>query len=94
MKDALTEIEALLSHLETFRIYVLRTRNMTAKDKKTYTKFIRFTISLVKLADQKREMKSMKFQQKVKDLSQRIGSTGDVLNMSWLIAECSKLLED
>ena len=49
---ALKDMEALLSLIETFRIYVIRNRKMTTEQKRSYTNFLRFAKKLVLIRHQ------------------------------------------
>ncbi len=85
---ALGDTEALLSLIETFRIYVIRNRKMTTDQKKGYTNFLRFAKKLVLLKHQSATYTRKTLKEKVDSLAQKIQDTNNVINKYWLLEEC------
>ncbi|TXB63122.1 hypothetical protein [Phaeodactylibacter luteus] len=84
---ALQDTEALLSLIETFRIYVIRNRKMTVEQKRGYTNFLRFAKKLVLLkhnaAYSKRDLGK-----ELESLKDKVEATENVINKYWLLEEC------
>lgn len=85
---ALKDTEALLSLIETFRVYVIRNKKMTTDQKKGYTNFLRFAKKLVLLKHQSATYTRKSLAEKVEDLAQKIEQTSNVINKYWLMEEC------
>jgi len=85
---AMQDTEALLSLLETFRIYVIRNRKMTAEQKRGYTNFIRYAKKLVLLRHQASTYSKKTLQEKLSALAEKIRNTEHVINSYWLLEEC------
>ena len=85
---ALKDTEALLSLIETFRIYVIRNKKMTTDQKKGYTNFLRFAKKLVLLKHQSATYTRKSLREKVENLAQKINQTSNVINKYWLLEEC------
>lgn len=85
---ALRDTEALLSLIETFRIYVIRNRKLTTAEKKGYTNFLRFAKSLVLLKHHSTTFSRKALEEKLEILRQKIDTTQNVLNKYWLLEEC------
>ncbi len=85
---AMRDTEALLSLLETFRIYVIRNRKMTTELKRGYTNFLRFAKRLVLLKHQSTTYSKKSLQEKLEKLTKKIESTDNVINRYWLLEEC------
>jgi len=85
---ALRDTEALLSLIDTFRVYVIRNRKMTTDQKKGYTNFLRFAKKLVLLKHQSATFTRKALKEKVDKLAQKIKQTSNVINKYWLLEEC------
>jgi hypothetical protein len=85
---ALKDTEALLSLIETFRIYVIRNKKMTTDQKRGYTNFLRFAKKLVLLKHQASTFTRKSLMEKVESLAQKIQQTNNVINKYWLLEEC------
>ncbi len=85
---ALEDTEALLSLIETFRVYVIRNKKMTTDQKKGYTNFLRFAKKLVLLKHQASTFSRKSLIEKVENLAQKIKQTSNVINKYWLLEEC------
>jgi hypothetical protein len=81
------DTEALLSLLDTFRIYVLRNKKINSSEKKGYTNFVRYTKQLALLYYITSEQE---LQKKLIQLHQNVSATTDLINKSWLLNEISK----
>lgn len=86
----LEDYEALLSLLETFRIYVIRNRKMTTVKKKGYTNYCRFAKKLVLLKNSRFIHSKQAYQEKIKTLLKKIQETPNVLSKQWLVQECQE----
>lgn len=86
---ALKDTEALLSLIETFRIYVMRNRKMTTEQKRGYTNFLRFAKKIVLLKHNASTFSKKTLDEKLAALYQKIINTDNVINSYWLIAECA-----
>jgi len=84
---AKNDIEALLSLVETFRVYILRNKKMTTEQKKGYTNFLRFTKRLVLLKQSASTYPKKEYQQKMEKLAEKIRDTKNVINQKWLLRE-------
>jgi hypothetical protein len=85
---ALRDTEALLSLIETFRIYIIRNRKLTTVEKKGYTNFLRFSKNLVLLRHHASTFSRKSLQEKLETLRQKIDATPNVINKHWLLEEC------
>jgi hypothetical protein len=81
------DIEALISLLDTFRIYVLRNKKINAAEKKGYTNFVRFTkqLALISYSPNEKEL-----DKKLTSLKKNIEETVDLINKTWLLNEVLK----
>lgn len=86
---ALDDTEALMGLIETFRIYVLRSRKTPVEEKNSYTNFLRFARKLVKLKQDACIYTDQKLNEKVNQLRQDIEKTDKVMNKNWLLEECT-----
>jgi len=84
--------EALEYTLETFRIFLLRTRKMEEQRRKSGLNLIRFTRGLQKLGEQKGLLSTKDFRKKVNHLEQQIVGNKRVLNRSWLLVKLEELV--
>ena len=85
---ALRDTEALLSLIETFRIYVMRNRKITTEQKRGYTNFLRFARRLVLLKHHASTYSRKSLEEELGKLTQKIESTENVINKYWLLDEC------
>lgn len=84
----LRDTEALLSLLETFRIYVIRNKKIATDEKRGYTNFLRFAKRLVLLKHQANTYSKQNLNEKLTDLHSKIDQTKNVINKFWLLEEC------
>lgn len=84
----LEDTEAMLGLIDTFRIYVLRNNQMTSDQKKGYINFLRLVKKLVLLKHQYHAFSKSEVRQKLADLREKVLSTENVINRSWLVEEC------
>ncbi len=85
---ALNDTEALLSLIETFRIYVIRNQQTTTDQKRGYTNFLRFAKKLVLLKHQAHTYSKNNLQVKLEALADKIEHTNNVINRYWLLENC------
>ncbi|MCG8326707.1 MAG: hypothetical protein MI974_03425 [Chitinophagales bacterium] len=85
---ALQDTEALLSLIETFRIYVIRNRKMTTDQKRGYTNFLRFAKKLVLLKHHATTYSRQNLETKLGELRDKIENTDNIINKYWLLDEC------
>ncbi|GJM34028.1 MAG: hypothetical protein DHS20C18_30290 [Saprospiraceae bacterium] len=85
---ALRDTEALLSLIETFRIYVIRNQQTTTDQKRGYTNFLRFAKKLVLLKHQAHTYSKNNLHTKLEVLANKIEQTNNVINRYWLLEEC------
>ncbi len=83
--------EALLSLLETMRIYVLRSKKMTTKEKKGYMNLFRFTKKLVYLRYEYPMLKRAEFDKRMLALMEKIKSSDNLIGGNWLLEEIDKI---
>jgi hypothetical protein len=86
---ALKDTEALLSLIETFRIFVMRNKKMSPTQRKEYTNFLRFSKKLVELKHHGGMYTRAVLAEKLKALRAKIESTDSVINRSWLLEEAN-----
>ncbi len=82
--------EALLSLLESMRLYVLRSKRMTTKEKKGYKTFVRQTKKLTQLTMEADYMLKNDLQKKVTALKNKVRES-DGLAKSWILNKCELL---
>lgn len=87
---ALQNYEALLSLLETFRIYVIRNKKITTIDKKGYTNYCRFTKRVVLLINSRITFTRKTYQEKIQHLKEKIQQTSNIKYKQWLVRICEK----
>lgn len=80
--------EALLSLLDTFRLFVMRNKQMTGSQKKEYINFIRLAKKLVILKHDYHIYTKAERQKKFEKIRLQIQSTDPLINRSWLLEEC------
>jgi hypothetical protein len=85
---ALKDTEALLSLIDTFRIYVIRNRKITTDQKRGYTNFLRFARKLVLIRHQAPAYSRKTVEEKLEELAKKVESTSNVINKYWLLEEC------
>lgn len=85
---ALQDTEALLSLIETFRIYIIRNRKMTAEQKRGYTNFLRFAKKLVLIKHSASTYSRREFEKEIDDLRNKVENSDNVINKYWLLEEC------
>lgn len=83
----LGDTEALLSLIETFRIYAIRNRSITTDQKRSLTNFLRFARRLVVLKHQSYTYTDKKLREKLQKLHRQIEQTEHVFNKKWLLDE-------
>ena len=79
--------ESALNLLENLRLYVMRNRNVSTKDKKGYNSFIRYTKQLVNLKHQRDFMAKAAYTKKMAALKDAISGTESVYAQAWLLRE-------
>lgn len=84
---AMKDTEALLSLIETFRIYVIRNRKITTEQKKGYTNFLRFARRLVLLKHHASTYSRKELEKELNDLAEKVDLTENVINKFWLLEE-------
>ncbi|PSR13895.1 MAG: hypothetical protein DA408_14995 [Bacteroidetes bacterium] len=85
---SLGDTEALLSLIETFRIYVIRNRKMTVDLKKQYTNFLRFAKKLTLIKQQPRHYGVVDKEKKFARLYLQIQQSSNLVNRYWLEKTC------
>ncbi|MEM1215834.1 MAG: hypothetical protein AAGJ82_09130 [Bacteroidota bacterium] len=87
---ALDDMEALLSLIDTFRIYVMRSKKITVDQKRQYTNFLRFARKLTLIKQTPRaygeDPKEIKFAQ----LYLQIRDSKNIVNRYWLESTCQQ----
>lgn len=83
------DTDALLSLLDTFRIYIMRNTHINTEQKKGYTNFLRFTKKMVMIKHQMEFLDTKKALSQLKMLLEQIKSTENIINKFWLEEECS-----
>jgi hypothetical protein len=86
---AMKDTEALLSLIETFRIYVIRNRKITTEEKRGYTNFLRFARRLVMLKHHASTFTRKVLDEELGKLAEKIEQTQNVMNKFWLLEECN-----
>ena len=86
---ALKDTEALLSLIDTFRIYVIRNQKITSDQKRGYTNFLRFAKRLVLLRHNASTYSRKEMKEKLAVLSGKIEETNNIINRYWLVEECN-----
>ena len=88
----LEDYEALLSLLETFRIYIIRNKKMTTANKKGYTNYCRFAKKLVLLKNSRITYTKQDYLEKMTSLYKKVSETPNIINKQWLERECNREL--
>lgn len=89
---ALNDTEALLSLIDTFRIYVIRNQKITSDQKRGYTNFLRFAKRLVLIRHNKSTYSKKELREKLAALVTKIEETNNIINRYWLVEECSAII--
>ncbi|MEN0051953.1 MAG: hypothetical protein AAF806_33110, partial [Bacteroidota bacterium] len=84
--------EALFSLLESLRIYVIRSKKMTTKEKKSYNNMIRFAKKIIYLKTERIALDKKEFERKARKLEQDISSNDNIYAKSWLLEKCSSFV--
>jgi len=87
---ALKDTEALLSLIETLRIYIMRTKKLTTEKKRSYTNFLRFARKLVLLKHQAHTFSKAELKAKLNALSKQVENTELVMFRNWILQECAQ----
>ncbi|MEO0727042.1 MAG: hypothetical protein AAFZ63_21025, partial [Bacteroidota bacterium] len=85
---ALGDTEALMSLLDTFRIYVIRNRKMTVDLKKQYTNFLRYAKKLTQIKQLPRSFGGNSKEEKFAALYMQIRQAENIVNRYWLENTC------
>ncbi len=85
----LEDTEALISLLETFRLYIMRAKNMTTIQKKRYSNLVRFAKKLVLLRNVLPTYSKNTAKEKIDILRNKIKETQNIINKQWLLQECT-----
>ncbi|NRB65012.1 MAG: hypothetical protein HRU40_18655 [Saprospiraceae bacterium] len=81
------DTEALLSLIETFRVYIIRNKKITTEQKKGYTNFLRFAKRLVLIRHKEDVFSKSDLQSQLQKLIAHIRETENVINRQWLLKE-------
>ncbi|MEM8525530.1 MAG: hypothetical protein AAGG68_12890 [Bacteroidota bacterium] len=87
----LDNIDALFSLLESMRIYVIRSKKMTTKEKRGYKNLLRFAKKLVGIKSEKIALTQKDFLKKISRLREEIDGTDNIYAKSWLVSKCGDL---
>jgi hypothetical protein len=82
--------EALLGLLDTFRLFVMRNKQMTGSQKKEYINFIRLAKKLILLKHEYQIYAKAERTKKLDKLRKQIEETDPLINRSWLLEECEE----
>jgi hypothetical protein len=82
------DTEALFSLMDTFRVYILRNRQITTAEKKGYTNFLGLAKKLVKTKLQAPLYSKTSQEEQLAALRKRIEETDNVINRYWLLEQC------
>lgn len=85
---ALNDIEALMSLLDTFRIYVIRNRKMTTDLKKQYGNFIKYAKKLATIKQLPRNYQGMSREERFAKLYLELQQSSVMVNRYWLEKTC------
>lgn len=83
--------KALEYSLETFRIYLLRTKQISNSRRKSGLNLIRFTKKLMRLQGEKIVLSKSIFEKKIRTLQKQINDTEAVLNRAWLLEKIKEI---
>lgn len=79
--------EYALNLLETFRLYVRRSRKMSTKDKRSYINYTRFTKQLVNLKHQEEYLGKVTYAKRMEALAEAVQAADLVVERGWLLRE-------
>lgn len=79
--------ETGLNLLENLRLYVMRNRNVSTKDKKGYTNWVRFTRQLINLKHQRPFMDRAGYGKKMESLRDAVRAADPLFAKAWLMRE-------
>lgn len=85
---ALNDTEALMSLIDTFRIYVIRNRKMTVDLKKQYTNFLRYAKKLTQIKQLPKSYGGSTKEEKFATLYLQIRQAENIVNRYWLENTC------
>ena len=88
------DYETLLSLLESMRLYVMRSKRMTVKEKKGYKNFIRHTKKLVQLTAEADYMAKSDLYKKIGTLKEKVEESDNIYAKSWILSKCALLLPE
>jgi hypothetical protein len=83
------DTDALLSLIDTFRIYIMRNTHINTEQKKGYTNFLRFTRKMVMIKHQMEFLEAKKVSEQLNLLLEQIRGTENIINKFWLEEECT-----
>lgn len=87
---ALGDTEALMSHIDTFRIYVMRNKKLTTVQKKQYTSFLRFAKNIVNVKQLPIGIGRREKKEKFAHLYFKIKESSNLVNRYWLENTCKR----
>lgn len=82
------DTEALLQVIETFRIFLMRNKDLPHIQKKGYSNYLRFKKRLAVIKNSAHILSSKEYAEKMNSLKQAIEKTDYVYNTDWLLTEC------
>ncbi len=82
------DTEALLSSIETFRIFIMRNKEITTNQKRGHTNFLRFKKKLALLKHNHDFYATAEYEKKLAKLKTDIEKADPVMNKYWLLEEC------
>ncbi len=82
---ALGEFELLFNLLDTFRIYILRNKKISAYQKKLYKNLIRHTTKLAQLSEQRPRLSKSVFLEKRQRIHDAISGNKNTIALDWLM---------
>jgi len=80
--------KALDSFLESFRIYILRNKQLDERRRKSGRNLIKYTRKLIVIEEQKGSFSKQEIEENLKQLKHQISITELVMNKSWLLSKC------
>ena len=83
------DTEALLSSIETFRIFIMRNKEMPTSQKRGLTNFLRFKKKLALIKHNAEYNSKADYVQKITKLQKAIEETEQVHARNWLLKECA-----
>lgn len=81
------DTETLLNLLETFRLYIIRNRNISTNDKKSYTNFLRFAKKVALLRHQVHALGRRAINEQLQLLHEKIKLVEPMAGKDWLLRE-------